>query len=57
MLEKASLGNELESFKAFMQKATGLKWNRPYRLATFNLKQMMELAGGNNDGKKGRKKK
>ena len=54
MLEKASLGNELESFKAFMQKATGLKWIRPYSLATFNLRQIMEMAAG---GKKSGKKK
>jgi len=46
MLEKASLGKELESFKAFMIKATGLNWTRPYRLSTFNLKQIFELLGG-----------
>lgn len=43
MLEKASLGKDLENFKAFMEKATGLTWTRPYRLSTFNLKHMMEL--------------
>ncbi|MBQ7886236.1 MAG: hypothetical protein IJ313_05010 [Clostridia bacterium] len=43
MLEKASLGNELERFKAFMEKSTGLEWTKPYRLATFNIRSMMEL--------------
>lgn len=43
MLEKASLGQDLEKFKAFMAKATGLEWKKPYRLATFNIKSMMEL--------------
>lgn len=43
MLEKASLGQDLERFKAFMEKATGAKWKKPYRLATFNIKNMMEL--------------
>lgn len=43
MLEKASLGQDLEEFKAFMVKATGLAWKKPYSLATFNIKSMMEL--------------
>lgn len=43
MLEKASLGKDLESFKVFMEKATDLKWTKPYRLSTFNIKNMMEL--------------
>ncbi len=55
MLEKASLGTELEKFKAFMQKATGLKWTKPYRLSTFNIRNMMELLGGENHVK-GKKK-
>lgn len=46
MLEKASLGTDLEKFKAFMQKATGLKWTKPYRLSTFNIRHMIELLGG-----------
>ena len=52
MLEKASLGTELEKFKAFMAKATGLKWTKPYRLSTFNIKHMMELLGGADKPKK-----
>ena len=52
MLEKASLGTELEKFKAFMTKATGLKWTKPYRLSTFNIKHMMELLGGADKPKK-----
>ena len=61
MLEKASLGTELENFKAFMQKATGLKWKKPYRLISLNLSQMLELVSRNTDSgkksKKGKKKK
>lgn len=55
MLEKASLGTDLEKFKAFMEKATGLTWKRPYKLATFNLRSMMELLGGGADQKKKKK--
>ena len=55
MLEKASLGTELEKFKAFMEKATGLKWKKPYRLSTFNVRSMMELLGGGTQ--KAKKKK
>ena len=57
MLEKFSLGNELNEFKAFMSKATGLQWQQPYSFATFNLKAMIRLFKG--DGKaagKGKKK-
>lgn len=53
MLEKASLGNDLERFKAFMNKATGLKWTKPYRLSTFNIKNLMEMLSV---GKKAKKK-
>lgn len=52
MLEKASLGTDLEKFKAFMEKATGLRWGKPYRLSTFNLKAIMELAKGSDSKKK-----
>ncbi|MBE5798490.1 MAG: hypothetical protein E7321_00870 [Clostridiales bacterium] len=51
MLEKASLGSELKDFMAFMEKATGLKWTKPYRLSTFNLKTIIEMS------KNGKKKK
>ena len=57
MLEKASLGNELERFMAFMEKATGLKWTKPYRLATFNFKQLLEVVLKNGGMKTGKKKK
>ena len=57
MLEKASLGNELDSFKAFMEKATDLKWTKPYRLSTFNLKQMIELLTPSKQFPKLKKKK
>jgi hypothetical protein len=58
MLEKASLGTELEKFKAFMEKATGLKWRQPYRFSTFNIKHMMELlTGGTQKAKRKSKKK
>ena len=61
MLEKTSLGTEMEKFKAFMEKATGLKWRKPYRLATLNLSQMLELvrknAGSAPKGKKGKTNK
>lgn len=43
MLEKASLGTELTAFMAFMEKATGLSWTKPYRLTTFNLRTILEL--------------
>jgi len=43
MLEKFSLGNELNEFKAFMSKATGLEWQQPYSFTTFNLKAMIRL--------------
>lgn len=56
MLEKASLGKELDSFKAFMEKATGLKWTKPYRLSTFNLKHAMELLTGSPQKAKKKKK-
>lgn len=52
MLEKASLGEELGKFKAFMEKATGLKWTKPYKLSTFNLKTIIELAKGGSEKKK-----
>ncbi|MBR5301514.1 MAG: YcxB family protein [Clostridia bacterium] len=52
MLEKASLGGDLEKFKTFMTKATGLAWKKPYRLATFNIRSMMELFGGKDQQKK-----
>ena len=55
MLEKASLGTELEKFKAFMQKATGLAWTKPYKLSTFNLKTVMELVRGGAQEKKKKK--
>ena len=54
MLEKASLGGDVESFKAFMSKATGLKWVKPYRLLTLNFNQILEMTFGNL--KKGKKK-
>ena len=57
MLEKASLGNELESYMAFMCKATGLQWTKPYRLATFNFKQLLEVILKNGAVKTGKKKK
>ena len=56
MLEKASLGTELEKFMAFMEKATGLSWRKPYRLSTFNLKSMVELFTGSVDKAKKKKK-
>lgn len=53
MLEKASLGNELENFRAFMQKATGLEWTKPYRLSTFNIRHLTQmLSGGTKKAKK-----
>lgn len=57
MLEKASLGKELESFKAFMEKATGLGWTKPYRLSTLNLKHIIELVTSGPKGAKKTKKK
>lgn len=51
MLEKASLGAELDSFRAFMAKETGLTWTRPYRLATFNLKGILEMIRSGRSGK------
>ena len=56
MLEKASLGTELSRFKAFMEKATGLSWTKPYRLSTFNLKTILELLGSGRQEKKNKKK-
>lgn len=56
MLEKASLGTELEKFRAFMEKATGLKWRKPYHLSTFNIKNMAELLTGGADNTKKKKK-
>ena len=51
MLEKASLGAQLEDFRAFMAEETGLTWTRPYRLATFNLKSMIEMIRSGRGGK------
>lgn len=58
MLEKASLGTELDKFKAFMEKATSLVWKKPYRLSTFNIRHMLELLGGgkNEKGKKNKRR-
>ncbi|MDY3763622.1 MAG: hypothetical protein SO031_05775, partial [Candidatus Ventricola sp.] len=56
MLEKASLGTELSRFKAFMEKATGLSWMKPYRLSTFNLKTILELLRGGRQEKKNKRK-
>lgn len=52
MLEKASLGTDLEKFRTFMEKATGLKWTKPYKLSTFNLKAIIEMAKGSGEKKK-----
>ena len=57
MLEKASLGTELDKFKAFMEKVTGLKWKRPYRLSTFNIRHILELLGGGKNAKSRKQKK
>lgn len=55
MLEKASLGTELSRFKAFMEKATGLPWTKPYKLSTFNLKTILELLRSGRQEKKKKK--
>ena len=55
MVEKLSLGGDLAKFMAFMEKATGLKWVKPYKLSTFNLKAILRLIGGE-DAKKRKKK-
>lgn len=56
MLEKYSLGDELKAFMAFMEKATGLSWTKPYRLSTLNLKSLIRIYGPGEE-KKGKKKK
>jgi len=56
MVDKLSLGDDLAKFMPFMEKATGLKWVKPYKLSTFNLKAILRLVGGS-DGRKSKKKK
>ncbi len=56
MVEKFSLGDELKAFMAFMEKATGLSWRKPYKLSTFNMKTIVELMSGGPDKKKKKKK-
>lgn len=55
MVDKLSLGDDLAKFMPFMEKATGLKWVKPYKLSTFNLKAILRLMGGS-DGRKSKKK-
>ena len=43
MLEKASLGEEREAFRAFMEKKTGMRWTKPYKLSTFNLRTIRAM--------------
>ena len=52
MLEKASLGEDLAKFKAFMEKQTGLVWKRPYKLSTFNIRTIVEMIQGSTAKKK-----
>lgn len=52
MLEKASLGDDLKKFMPFMEKATGLKWKKPYKLSTFNLRAIIEMMKGAPEKKK-----
>lgn len=56
MLEKASLGDELKAFMAFMEKETGREWTKPYRISTFNLQAMLRLLRGDREAgaKKGK---
>lgn len=56
MLEKASLGDERAAFMVFMEKATGLKWSRPYKLSTFNIRTIRELIAGGGQAKTKKKK-
>lgn len=56
MVEKLSLGEDLEKFMAFMEKATGLRWVKPYSLSTFNLRAILRMISGD-DARKSKKKK
>jgi len=56
MIEKYSLGKEVDAFKAFMEKQTGKEWERPQKLTGVNLGTIIRLFKGEGATKKARKK-
>jgi len=56
MIEKYSLGKELEGFKAFMEKATGKTWEKPQKLTGINLSTIIRMIKGDGATKKSKKK-
>ena len=56
MIEKYSLGKELEDFKAFMEKHTGKEWEKPQKLMGVNLGTIIRMFKGEGATKKAKKK-
>ncbi len=56
MIEKYSLGKDLEGFKAFMEKETGKVWEKPQKLTGINLGTIVRMVRGEGATKKARKK-
>lgn len=56
MLEKQSLGKELDGFMAFMEKQTGLVWEKPQKLTGINLAVILRMFRGEGATKKAKKK-
>ena len=56
MLEKHSLGKELDGFMAFMEKQTGLVWEKPQKLTGINLSTIIRMVKGEGATKKSKKK-
>lgn len=56
MIEKYSLGKEVESFKAFMEKQTGKEWEKPQKLMGVNLGTIIRMLKGEGATKKSKKK-
>ena len=56
MIEKYSLGKEIENFKAFMEKQTGKEWEKPQKLMGVNLGTIIRMFKGEGATKKAKKK-
>ena len=56
MIEKHSLGREIDGFMAFMEKATGKAWEKPQKLTGINLSTIVRMVKGEGATKKSKKK-
>lgn len=56
MMEKQSMGRELDAFKDFMEKKTGHAWEKPQKLTGINLGTFIRMVKGEGATKKSKKK-